>query len=38
MIELVLSQSKATRPSAARDAGHHRNTLRKKMKQLRIKG
>ena len=38
MIELVLSQAKGNQSLAAEMLGVTRNTLRKKMQQLRIKG
>ena len=38
MIELVLSQAKGNQSLAAEMLGINRNTLRKKMQQLRIKG
>ena len=38
MIELVLSHAKGNQSLAAEMLGINRNTLRKKMQQLRIKG
>ena len=38
MIELVLTQAQGNQTLAAEMLGINRNTLRKKMKQLRIKG
>jgi Fis family transcriptional regulator len=38
MIELVLSHAKGNQTLAAEMLGINRNTLRKKMQQLRIKG
>ena len=38
MIELVLSHAEGNQTLAAQMLGINRNTLRKKMKQLRIKG
>ncbi len=38
MIEMVLAQAKGNQTLAAQMLGINRNTLRKKMKQLRIKG
>ena len=38
MIETVLGQAKGNQTLAAEMLGINRNTLRKKMKQLRIKG
>ena len=38
MIELVLTQAQGNQTHAAEMLGINRNTLRKKMKQLRIKG
>jgi Fis family transcriptional regulator len=38
MIELVLSHTKGNQSLAAEMLGINRNTLRKKMQQLRIKG
>jgi Fis family transcriptional regulator len=38
MIEIVLTQAQGNQTLAAEMLGINRNTLRKKMKQLRIKG
>ena len=38
MIEMVLAQAKGNQTLAAQMLGINRNTLRKKMQQLRIKG